>query len=152
MFIPYLKSCCSIIVVLLIANTAYAEVYKWVDKAGQTHYSQLPPTDYEADIIKTRPGPQVEPAESQQAVENLIEQQASDAALREENKIKQTQQQEQRETKSKNCEIAKNNLTKYQNNPNGRTRNAAGEYIRVDENERQQKIEQLKQDIQKYCP
>tara|TARA_R110002111_G_scaffold208904_2_gene272924 strand:- start:1267 stop:1722 length:456 start_codon:yes stop_codon:yes gene_type:complete len=151
MFIPYLKYCCSIIVILFIANTAYAEVYKWVDNAGQTHYSQLPPTQYEADIIKTRPGPKVEPAQSQQAVDTMIEQQATDAALREENKIKKTQQAEQRETKSKNCEIAKSNLTKYQNKPNGRTRNAAGEYIRIDENDRQQKIKQLKQDIQKYC-
>lgn len=52
---------------------------------------------------------------------------------------------------SKNCDIAKNNLEKYQNNPRGRTKNADGEYIRVDETDRQAKIEQLKQDIEKYC-
>ncbi len=151
MFIPYLKYGCSIFIVLCITHTAYAEVYKWVDNTGQTHYSQFPPTQYEADTIKTRPGPKVEPSQSQQAVDSLIEQQANDAALREENRIKQAQEAEQRKTKSTNCDVAKNNLAQYQNNPSGRMKNAAGEYSRVDENERQQKMKQLKQDIQKYC-
>lgn len=151
MFIPYLKYCCSIILILAVSGSAFSQAYKWVDEEGQTHFAQTPPADHDADVIKTRPGPKVEPAQSQQAVDAIIEQQTNDAKLHEENKAKQQRQAEKTEVQSKNCDIAKNNLEKYQNNPRGRTKNADGEYIRVDETDRQAKIEQLKQDIEKYC-
>lgn len=151
MFIHYLKYCCSVILILLIANTAYAEVYKWIDDEGQTHFTQLPPAQYEADIIQTRPGPKVEPAQSQQAVDTMIEQQANDEKRQQQNRQQQRQEAEKAKAKSKNCDLAKNNLTQYQNNPRGRSKNAAGEYIRVDEDDRQSKMKQLKQDIKKYC-
>jgi hypothetical protein len=151
MFIPYLKYCCSIILILAISDSAFAQVYKWVDDEGQTHFSQTPPADYDAYVIKTRPSPKVDPAQSQQAVDSMIEQQASDELLQQKNKQQQQQQAEKAEAQSKKCDIAKNNLEKYQNNPNGRIRNADGEYTRIDETDRQAKMDQLKQDIKKYC-
>jgi len=137
--------------ILAFAQPTYADAYKWVDDAGQVHFSQHPPVDYEADKIKTRSGPKVEPAQSQQAVDAMIEQQVSDEKSQQENEQLQQQEAEKAKALSKNCEIAKNNLDQYQNNPRGRYKNAAGEYIRVDENDRQEKIKQLLQDIEKYC-
>jgi hypothetical protein len=151
MFIPYLKYCCSIILILAMSGSAFAQVYKWVDEEGQTHFSQTPPADHDADVIKTRPGPKVDPAQSQQAVDTIIEQQTNDAKLRQEDKAKQQQLAEKADAQSKNCDIAKSNLEQYQNNPNGRTKTGDGEYNRVDENDRQAKMDQLKQDIKKYC-
>jgi hypothetical protein len=151
MFNHYLKYCCAIIVILSFQSTSYAQAYKWVDENGQTHFSQRAPTDREADVIKTRPGPKVAPAQSQQAVDDLINKQKSDVKTKEQAKIKQQQKAEQAQIKSKNCDIAKKNLTSYQNKPRGRIKNAEGEYIRVDEIERQNRIKQLKQDIQKHC-
>ena len=151
MFNHYLKYCCAIIVILSFQSTSYAQAYKWVDENGQTHFSQQAPADREADVIKTRPGPKVAPAQSQQAVDDLINKQKIDVKAKEQAKIKQQQQAEQAKIKSKNCDIAKSNLTSYQTNPNGKTKNAEGEYIRVDEIERQNRMKQLKQDIQKHC-
>jgi hypothetical protein len=151
MFIPYLKYCCSIILIIAMSGSAFGQTYKWVDEEGQTHFSQTPPANYDTEIIKIHSGPKVEPAQSQKAVDTIIEQQTNDAKLRQEDKVKQQQQVEKSGAKSKNCDIAKSNLKQYQNKPNGRTESADGEYIRIDENVRQAKMDQLKQDIKKYC-
>ena len=151
MFIHYLKYCCSFIVILSFQSTAYADVYKWIDETGQTNFSQQAPIDRESDVIKTRSGTVVTPAQSQQAVDQIIKQQTADAKAKDEAAITRQKEIAKSEVKSKNCDIAKSNLAKYQNNPNGRTQNSDGEYIRVDEVERQNKIKQLKQDIQQHC-
>ena len=151
MFIHYLKYCCSIFVILTFQGTAYAQAYKWVDENGQTHFSQQAPVDAESEVIKTQPGPKTTPEQSQQAVDELIQQQQNDIKTREEAKLEREQEQKKAESKSKKCDAAKNNLQKYQDSPNGRTRNADGEYIRLDEIDRQNKIKQLRQDIQKHC-
>jgi len=117
MFIHYLKYCCSIFVILTFQGTAYAQAYKWVDENGQTHFSQQAPANAESEVIKTRPGPKVEPAQSQQAVDELIQKQSNDAQKKEKESLKHQQQTERAKAKSKNCEIAKGNLKAYQDNP-----------------------------------
>ena len=136
---------------MAMSGSTFGQAYKWVDEEGQTHFSQTPSAHYNTEIIKIHSGPKVEPVQSQQAVEALIEQQTSDAKLRQEDKLKQQQQAEKAGAQLKNCDIAESSLKQYQNNPNGRTRCADGEYIRIDENVRQAKMDQLKQDIKKYC-
>ena len=42
---------------LLAAPAAAAEIYKWVDESGVTHYSQQPPPEGARTIIETRPAP-----------------------------------------------------------------------------------------------
>jgi hypothetical protein len=93
----------------------------------------------------------VTPAQSQQAVDQIIEQQSSNAEGKQEEAIKRQEEVQSKKIKSKNCDIAKSNLANYQNNPNGLKPTADGEYIRIDEVERQNKIKQLKQDIQQHC-
>ena len=39
---------------LLYCTTASADMYKWVDGSGVTHYSQLPPDGVEAEVIEQR--------------------------------------------------------------------------------------------------
>jgi hypothetical protein len=89
-------------------------------------------------------------AQAYKAVDDLINKQKIDVKAKEQAKVKQQRQAEQAKIKSKNCDIAKSNLTSYQSNPNGKTKNAEGEYIRIDEIERQKRMTQLKQDIQKH--
>jgi hypothetical protein len=151
MFTHYLKYCCSFIVILSFQSAAYADVYKWIDENGQTNFSQQAPIDRESDVIKTRSGTVVTPAQSQQAVDQIIKQQTADAKAKDEAAITRQKEIAKSEVKSKNCDIAKSNLANYQNNPNGRTQNSDGEYIRIDEIERQNKIKQLNQDIQPHC-
>jgi len=39
---------------VLYCATASADMYKWVDGSGVTHYSQLPPDGVEAEVIEQR--------------------------------------------------------------------------------------------------
>lgn len=152
MFIQSLKYCCSILIILSFQSTALATVaYKWLDDSGQVNFTQRAPIDREADIVKTSPGPQVEPAESQEAVDQIIEQQNINSKTKIEAQIKRQQEAEKAEAKSKNCDIARSNLKKYQDNPIGLLKGPDGEYDRIDELERQKRIQQLQQDIQKHC-
>lgn len=152
MFISYFKYGCSIMLALSVSVTnLQAEVYKWVDEKGQTHYTQTPPRHIEAETVKTRKGPTVTPAQSQQAVDTMIEQQASADEAKLKQQAEASAERDKAQKLAKNCEIAKNNLKKYQDNPNGRRINAQGEVERVDEKQRQKRIAELQKDIQKYC-
>lgn len=39
---------------ILYCGTANAEMYKWVDSTGTTHYAQLPPTGVDSEVIEQR--------------------------------------------------------------------------------------------------
>jgi hypothetical protein len=147
-----LKYCCSLLIILSLHNPAFATVaYTWLDDKGQVNFTQRAPVDREAEVVKTRPGPQVGPAESQKAVDQIIEQQNVNSKTNKEAQIKRQQEAERAQTKSKNCDIARDNLKKYQDNPIGLIKGPDGEYDRIDEVERQNRMKQLQQDIQKHC-
>lgn len=169
MFISYFKYCLSTLFILMLSLSAQAEVYKWIDSAGQTHYSQVPPEDYDIEKLKAdleakaipKQLPQTveqinkqtttERINQQQAVDQLIQQQAADRAERQQQALAKQQAQMKTAAKAKNCEIAKFNLIQYQANPAGRKLNANGEAVRVDQEQHQQRTNQLKQEIQTYC-
>ncbi|MFT7235001.1 MAG: hypothetical protein ACI9QV_000572 [Methylophagaceae bacterium] len=152
MLMRYLKCCCSIIAVLSLYNTANATIaYKWLDDIGQVNFSQQAPDDREADIIRTRPGPVVDPAQFQESLDQLIEQQAVDAEVKKQTQLERQQEAEKIRTTLKNCDAIKSNLKKYQDNPIGLIKGLDGEYDRIDEIERQKKMQQLSQEIQTHC-
>jgi len=131
---------------------ASGEIYKWVDAAGQTHYSQLPPSKG-TPAIEVRParapaaGSGGEEARLQQQVEAMDQQLAaedkakSDAAIEAENAriIKE------------NCKTARKNLAGLQHGSVKRYRTSDGEVIRMTEEDRQQRIEQANSQIQEFC-
>jgi hypothetical protein len=47
----------SLFLILAVASPAWAEVYKWVDEKGQTHYGSAPPTQGEYSTMKPLPEP-----------------------------------------------------------------------------------------------
>ena len=152
MFTHYLKYCCSIVIILSFQATAQATVaYKWIDDDGQVNFSQRPPLDREVDIIKTGTGPKVTPEQSQEAVDKLIEQQTTNRKEKEEAEIAKQKESEREQAKTKNCDFARNNLQKYLDKPNSLAKKANGEYDPINEVDRQNRIKQLKQDVQKYC-
>jgi hypothetical protein len=48
------------ILVLAVASMGTAEIFKWVDSEGKTHYGDCPPTECESEKIKLPPGPSEE--------------------------------------------------------------------------------------------
>jgi hypothetical protein len=135
----------------LFATAAFAEIYKWVDENGQTHYSQQAPRDIPATVIKTPPPPAIEPNIAQQQVDELITQQEDQYQLQ----LKQQNQQKIEAgniaNQQRNCKIAQQQLEHYQSNPRRRIIDADGNLTRLAEEERQQKIQESQENVTKYC-
>lgn len=152
MFIPHLRLVCLTFILLsLFTTTTFAEIYKWVDKNGQTNYAQKAPRNIAVTIIKITPPPVIDPKVAQQQIDGLIKQQESEDQMRLEQKNKQKVDAEREANKEDNCNTAQKQLQQYQNNPGRRSIDADGNVTRLTEEERQQKIQEMQANVAKYC-
>lgn len=103
MFIPYLRQICLFFFLSLTAVHTYADVYKWVDDQGQTHYSAQAPANQEAQLIKAPPPPAILPADAQQKIDALIQQQSEAKTVQEEQLTKNKQEAEKTKILEENC-------------------------------------------------
>lgn len=138
-----------LLLLALATPTALAATYKYQDESGNTVYSQNPPenpdTPYEvmtniSSPAPTRPGSNSAPASSPSPTLQQDKEQ-NDTVARE--------QQQAEQMREKNCEAAKKNLEIY--TVYRRIRNEDGEVVRIDDEERQQKIDEAKQAIRDFC-
>lgn len=121
------------LLVLPMAFTHAAGLYKWTDAEGNVHYGQLPPTDRAAK--KLTPTKDV-PATQQQPDEEAIPEEAKRDA-------------KQLQIKQQNCEIAKGNLQTYQNS--SQIRQADGAIVSMSDEMRAQKIQEGQEMVDKFC-
>lgn len=132
---------------LALSTTATAsQIYKWVDAQGVTHFGAQPPQGQDATTINTSaPPPRQTPAEPKPTVEELLdpEQAAIDKKVKEEVAAQETE-------RKKFCETARTGLAQLENNPRLRIEEK-GEVRRIDENERQERIAELKKSINENC-
>ena len=129
---------------LALSTSALAsQVYKWVDDKGVTHFGAQPPQDLEATAINTAtPPPRPSPAEPAPAADP--QQQAIDEKVK-------AQVAEQEAERKKYCENARTNLAQLENNPRVRIQGNDGELRRIGEDERQERIAELKKSITENC-
>ncbi|ARS47840.1 MULTISPECIES: DUF4124 domain-containing protein [Pseudomonadaceae] len=132
---------------LALSATAMAsQVYKWVDENGVTHFGAQPPQGQQATTINTAaPPPRPTPSEPAPSVEELLD--PEQAAI--DKKVKEDVAKQEAERK-KYCETARTNLAQLENNPRLRL-DDGGEVRRIDENERQERIADLKKSITENC-
>jgi hypothetical protein len=120
-----------------------AQIYKWVDAQGVTHFDAQPPAGQsvqEIDIQKPVTPPSTAPAarpdadQEQQAIDTKVKKKvAADAAKR-----------------KAYCDRQRTNLAQLQNNPRVREE-VNGEYRRFTEEERQARIAEVKRSIDDTC-
>lgn len=132
-------------------TTHAADVYQWQDENGVTHYGQTPPPDVDAKQMTVPAPPPADPEKAQQKIDTLIAKQREAAAEAEQREEKQREAQARADIRAENCKIAQRNLEQYQNNPGRRFQNADGEVTRPTEEERQEKISELKQQTEQFC-
>lgn len=150
MFIPQLSKVCLLLLFITLLP-AKADIYKWVDDESFVNFTQQPPADRPYEQITVPPPPPL-------SEEVLIEENEApdDAEATAEAQRQAEQQQAQQEAalaafRQQSCEIAKQNLQTYEDNPGRRFINDAGEVTRPTEEERQLKMQQFRQDIEKFC-
>jgi hypothetical protein len=132
---------------LALSTTAMAsQVYKWVDDKGVTHFGAQPPQGQQAITINTAtPPPRSTPSTPAPSADNQLD--PEQAAI--DKKVKEDVAKQEAERKQY-CQNARSNLAQLENNPRVRIEDG-GEVRRIDENERQERITELKKAITENC-
>jgi hypothetical protein len=119
-----------------------AQIYKWVDAQGVTHFDAQPPQGREATTVVTPsspasnrpPPPRSGAIGDQQAIDKKVKKQVS----------------EQQAQLKEFCEQARTNLAQLQNNPRIRE-DVEGEMRRLTDQQRQERISEAQKQIAENC-
>ncbi|MDR6234839.1 DUF4124 domain-containing protein [Pseudomonas oryzihabitans] len=132
-----------------------AQVYKWTDDKGVTHFSAQPPDDQKANEVDVKVAPQINGGGSaptykmpngaqQPSVSNDAQQQELDR------KVKAQVREDQAKLKAQ-CDQARQNLAQLRNNPRILVQSGRGETRRLTEEERQQRLAETQLSIEQNC-
>jgi len=151
MFIQYLRHTCLFFILLSFSNLTSADVYKWIDDEGETHYSRLAPRGQQAVLIKAPPPPARSADDAQQEIDTLIEKQEGTFEAKEEEHRLEKETAERKKVDDENCRISRHNLQQYQDNPGRRMIDADGNVISPNEEQRLEKIAEIKARLAENC-
>ncbi len=141
----------SILILLCISYSASAEIYKWTDENGKVHYSQVPPNQIKTETIAAPSKPAVDP---EAATENLNERLETDRMAEQEKSLAEQDAEnlkKKQEVQKQNCKAATQNLKLYQSYGRVRVKETDGSYKRLTEEERQQRISDMKEKVTEFC-
>lgn len=119
-----------------------AQIYKWVDAQGVTHFDAQPPAGQPSTTVQTPSSPPPKPS-AMPGSGVLGDQKAIDAKV----KKQVTEQQAQLQAF---CAQARTNLAQLQNNPRLREE-AEGQLKRLDDAQRQERIAEAQKQIEQNC-
>ncbi|MEM7253609.1 MAG: DUF4124 domain-containing protein [Pseudomonadota bacterium] len=135
---------------LLATDEASARIYKWVDDKGNVHFGERPPTDGNAEEIKTRQT-HITDDQAKAQLKALTDKSSESSKNRE--VVEQDQQQAEAvdARRKENCEIAQNNLKLLESKNRVQTKGEDGEKFYLDDDTRQHKISLSKKQIAEFC-
>ncbi|VVM75115.1 hypothetical protein PS662_02006 [Pseudomonas fluorescens] len=119
-----------------------AQIYKWVDAQGVTHFDAQPPQGQEATTVVT-PSPSAEKPPVPPRSNAIGDQQAIDKSVKK-------QIAEQQAQLKVFCEQARTNLAQLQNNPRLRE-DVGGEMRRLTDEQRQERTAEAQRQIAENC-
>ena len=119
-----------------------AQIYKWVDAQGVTHFDAQPPAGQPSTTLQTPSSPAPKPAPmpgggvlgDQKAIDDKVKKQVADQQAQ----LKQF------------CQQARTNLAQLQNNPRLREQ-VEGQMRRLDDAQRQERIVEAQKQIAQNC-
>ncbi len=127
-----------------------AVIYKWKNN-GIITYSQQKPTDQPYEIVNEPPPPSVDPQQAQKEIQELIEKQQGIYEQKQREREEARKKAEKEKKRREYCRISRHNLKLYENNPGRRMLDADGNIVAPNEEQRQQKIAEIKQRLAEYC-
>lgn len=134
-----------------VASIQAAQVYKWTDESGQTHFSQFPPQQTPSESVAVN-APEASNAkqanEKLQKIRQQLEEQAVDrTTVSEEERLAA----EDAERMAENCKKARQRLTDLRNNGRIYKTLENGDREWYDEEGRENLIKDAQKDVTKYC-
>lgn len=134
---------------LYLSSNASAEIYKWVDDQGRTHYGDRPANQadsLEVDVSKKgHMDSDVDRAEKRQRLLNAMQ----EDRLREQQEA--DKQREQQQHAQRRCIYAKDRLKQYERAGYLYRLDKDGNRVVTSTEKREQMTEQLRKDIRKNC-
>lgn len=137
----------------LLAPMAGAEIYKWTDANGEVQYSQVPPpsgVDSE-EIQGALPPPEDSPDTAGESLQEQVDAMNEDLAEQEKVEKKEALRKEIDDAYERNCTTATNNLAKLQEGGRKRYLTPDGQVTHLTEEQRQQRINEAKDQIDEFC-
>jgi Domain of unknown function (DUF4124) len=145
----FLLHICLIFTGILLSSSINAEMYKWVDEDGNTHYSQSAPVDNTSVEIIKPPGN----VDTKSAAKTVDNQKKSADKIRNDRiaaKEKAQKTKEAESLKKENCQKAKARLASYQR-PRVQKQNEDGSRSFVAEEDRQAEIKKSQAYVDEAC-
>ena len=136
---------------VLLPLAAAAQMYKWVDEKGVTHYSETPPPDGKGAKVDIKPsGPATQPPATDWKQKELdTRQQRIQKEQQEQNQ--KAQEQNVNSARRNNCLEAQRQLNIAQTPRPVFQVNEKGEKVYLDDKERQREIDGWQANVRKYC-
>ena len=145
---------CIAVLLMLLSVSAHAELHKWVDAAGNVHYSDaVPPADAKEEQVRIPQAPAGTSAEAP-AEKSIMERDADlKKALKAKDKAAQQAELEQKNAaiRQRNCENSRNSLRALENAPRIASYDAQGNQIIIDDSTREEKIKQARKAVSDFC-
>jgi hypothetical protein len=136
----------------LLQSPARGEMYKWTNAAGEVQYTQVPPPGgIKTEVIQGAPPPADDPDKINEKLQNEVDAMDETLSRQEEALEEKNLRKEKDETYEKNCISARNNLAALQEGGRKRYLTADGQVIHLSEEERQQRINEAKDQIDEFC-
>lgn len=135
-----------------VSSLVDAGLYKWKDADNNTHYTEKAPTD--GSVVEEVELPASVHIDTKEAIKSLEALQKKGEALskvREKDQAEQKKQKERLALEKENCKKAKAKLRNVQSRGRVRAVDEAGNVVRVDEEERQRRISDAQDKIEKWC-
>ncbi len=129
-----------------------ARIYKWVDANGDVHYSEQAPPESKARELKVQSRP-ADTAELDRLKEKAGLTPPKEGAKTPEEALAPTAADKAADAKQrqKNCQIARKNLEVLGTSRRVATKDEKGNYVRLDDNQRQAQMEQARKQIEENC-
>lgn len=132
---------------LMLAGTAQAKLYKWVDEQGNVTYSERKPTDQKAEEIKLLGVPAVSNEEARQRLDQLTDKAETATKDREFKQTVTAEVAERDERLKANCDTAQQNLRVLENA--SRVKDQDGQFM--SDAQRAARLAQTRKEVEDNC-
>jgi hypothetical protein len=147
---PAVQSRLFLIFLVLISTSLSAETYRWVNEDGVVTYSQTPPPGVESQVIKTYSAPSGDAGAAKQKLQKLRQELADREEDRALKKAEQQEKSKNEKVRTENCKAARSNLQTLTSLGN-RLYKVGDQYLRLTEEQKEERIQEAKQQIEEYC-
>jgi hypothetical protein len=141
----------ALLLIAFLPFAAAAQMYKWVDENGRTHYSETPPPDgAKVDKVDIKPGPAT-PAPPIDWKQREMEARQQRIQKEQREGFDKAQEQNASSERKNKCIESQRRLSIFQAGRPVYTMNEKGEKVYLEDKDRQREIDTWRDNVRKYC-